>query len=79
MYVLFSDKRFPMPCHTLSIQVCRSTCFVKCKHMLKGTEITVRSEHSEKLEISLFECMQSETQPHSHIYRTQSTVRVGCE
>lgn len=32
IYVLFSDKRFPMPCHTLSIQVCRSTCFVKCKH-----------------------------------------------
>lgn len=27
IYVLFSDKRFLMPCHTLSIQVCRSTCF----------------------------------------------------
>lgn len=33
IYVLFSDKRFPMPCHTLSIQVCRSTCSVKCKHI----------------------------------------------
>lgn len=35
IYVLFSDKRFPMPCNTLSIQVCRSTCFVKCKHVEK--------------------------------------------
>lgn len=29
IYVLLCDKRFPMPCHTLSIQVCRSTCFVE--------------------------------------------------
>lgn len=28
-------KKFPMLCHTLSIQVCRSTCFMKCKHTFK--------------------------------------------
>lgn len=40
IYVLQSDKkRFPMLCHILSIQVCRSTCFMKCKHTIKKVQL----------------------------------------
>lgn len=57
IYVLFSDKRFPMPCHTLSIQVCRSTCFVKCKHarlkvqILQFAQNTLRKKKEKKKSI----------------------------
>lgn len=33
-----------MPCHTLSVQVRRSTCFVECKHM-KGVPRMYRKAH----------------------------------
>lgn len=47
IYVLFSDKRFPMPCHTLSIQVCRST-FCKCKHVRWKVEKLLRMCNKKK-------------------------------
>lgn len=28
-----------MLCHVLSIQVCRSTCFMKCKHTIKKVQL----------------------------------------
>lgn len=58
-----SDKRFPMPCHTLSIQVCRSTCFVKCKHAQKFLPS---------------KWTQSKTQKYSRTCSRWSTVQVGC-
>lgn len=33
-----TKKRFPMLCHILSIQVCRFTCFMKCKHTIKKVQ-----------------------------------------
>lgn len=37
-----------MLCHILSIQVCRSTCCMKCKHTIqKGTVVTIYSEYTE--------------------------------
>lgn len=82
IYVLFSDKRFPMPCHTLSIQVCRSTCFVKCKHarlkvqILQFAQNTLRRKKKKYWNLL---SLKRKTQPHSNTYCTKSSVQVGCE
>lgn len=39
MYCRVTKKRFPMLCHIVSIQVCRSTCFMKCKHTIKKVQV----------------------------------------
>lgn len=40
-----------MPCHTLSIQVCRSTCFLKCKHALLNVQILQFAQNTLKKSI----------------------------
>lgn len=69
-----------MPCHTSSIQVCRSTCLVKCKHRVK---FMVGKKNNNTI---FFECLSAETkwtkQGHTHtpVWRwtlCKSAVSVG--
>lgn len=39
MYCRVTKKWFPMLCHILSIQVCRSICFMKCKRTIKKVQL----------------------------------------
>lgn len=65
MYCLVT-KRFPMRCHTLSIQVCRSTYFVRCKHIRwKGTDITIQKKTKKRYSFLFSTAHKSKTQPHS--------------